>query len=121
MQCLVFSEPENVPNIDISSSPVSFNVSWQEPAIRSPCTISGYSVSYRLTELDQCKLETGPLNSIDTLLTETTITGLESHSTYEISVAAYSGLVYGDSDAKSVKTDENGEFLGVRISLSKTN
>ena len=97
--------------MEISSTPDSFDVSWEEPAITHPCTISGYDVSSRLTELDQCEPQNGPWKSVDTTMTETTISELASHSSYEISVRAYSGTVFGESDIRSAKTDEDGECV----------
>ena len=76
----------------------------------SPCDIFTYRASYRLINLDQCEQQSGPTMLKETTQTEVCITGLEGHSTYEISVRAEIGNVFGEFENQTAWTEESGKL-----------
>ena len=48
--------------------------------------------------------------STETTLTEIYITGLEGHSTYEISVRAEVGTVFSEYEIQTAQTEESGKL-----------
>ena len=93
--------------LPISAS--SLEVSWQKPDIGASCKVSGYTISHRLIDLDQCDEQSGPAMSTETDLTHIYITGLEGHSTYGISVRAAVGNIFGEFEIQTAYTEESGQ------------
>ena len=105
---LELGKVRSLTTLPISAS--SLEVSWQKPDIGDACVVSGYTISYRLINLDQCDEQSGPTMSTETTLTEIYITGLEGHSTYEISVRAEVGTVFSEYEIQTAQTEESGKL-----------
>ncbi|XP_072043279.1 uncharacterized protein [Amphiura filiformis] len=96
--------PREVQNINADAvSPSSVVISWDE----SHCVITGYTIRYRLTRSDQCQEINGVVKEENTKETNITLLGLESHSTYSVSVFERSGYELGAEAKIAVITPDS--------------
>ena len=98
-----------VQNVAVTSkNSTAITVSWS-----SPVTTSNFVVQYKLTNVEQCRPETGkPVAFPSQTETSLTILGLLPYSTYEISVIsdAWPPCLLNEDDVTTV-TDESGALL----------
>ncbi|XP_072022185.1 putative receptor-type tyrosine-protein phosphatase mosPTP-1 [Amphiura filiformis] len=97
--------PSPIDSIQVSAnSNTELYVKWTAPF--STCTVTDYSFTYQLIKRDQCEDMDGAINGGSTSITETTITLLESYSTYRVSVTARSNSASGNATYEDGITSE---------------
>ena len=90
----------------------TLSVSWGAPS-GDPCPAIDYTVTYELTNLEQCQTHSGGSSSSTTSNTTITFVGLKAYSTYRIVVTSSNLIGNGSPVSLTKRTGVSSKYLKV--------